>query len=79
MKKNILYLALILIVPITLYFLSLETVIPTPSDDNHMGLTEENECFECHGDDKDYPRKKDHPPKDQCFKCHKPAPAPPQE
>jgi hypothetical protein len=69
--KHIFYLAIILIVPLTLYILSLETVIPTPSDEYHEGITEEIKCFDCHGDDKEYPRKKEHPPKDQCFKCHK--------
>ena len=70
MMKHILYLALILIVPATLYILSLEKVIPIPPDDIHAGITEERGCFECHGDGQEYARKKEHPPKDQCFKCH---------
>ncbi len=70
MKKHIFYFALILLVPVTLYVLSLETVIPFPSDDDHLSITDEIQCFDCHGDDKGYPRKKEHPPKDQCFKCH---------
>jgi len=71
MKKHIFYLTLILLVPLTLYLLSLKTVVPIPSDDSHAGITEIKDCFECHGDDKEYPREKTHPPKDQCFNCHK--------
>lgn len=71
MKKNILYLAIILLVPVLLYILSLETVIPIPLDENHQGITEEIQCLDCHGKGEDYPLKKEHPPKDQCFQCHK--------
>ena len=70
MLKHISYLALILIVPATLYILSLEKVIPIPPDDAHAGVTEVKTCFECHGEGQEYARKKEHPPKDQCFKCH---------
>jgi hypothetical protein len=77
MKKHIFYLTLILLVPLTLYILSLKTVVPIPPDDNHAGITEVKGCFECHGDDKVSPRKKTHPPKDQCFNCHKAAKKPP--
>ena len=69
--KNIFYFLVILIVPLTLYILSLETVIPIPPDEDHAGLTQEAECFECHGDDAEYARKTSHPPKDLCFQCHK--------
>ncbi|MDH4233347.1 MAG: hypothetical protein OEW04_15120 [Nitrospirota bacterium] len=70
MKRQLLYFALICVVPAILYVLSLEKVIPTPVDDTHAGLTEEIQCFECHGEGRDNARKKEHPPKDQCFKCH---------
>ncbi|GBE41580.1 MAG TPA: hypothetical protein ENH18_01410 [Nitrospirae bacterium] len=70
MKKQILYFALICTVPAILYILSLEKVIPTPVDETHIGITEEVQCFDCHGAGEDYARNKEHPPKDQCFKCH---------
>lgn len=73
MKRHIFYLTLILLVPLTLYLLSLQTVLPIPADDEHAGITEVAGCLECHADDKGYPKKKTHPPKDQCFNCHKPA------
>ena len=72
MMKSILYLLLILTVPLILYILSLETVSPTPYDEEHINAKTVQDCFECHGDDKEYARSKDHPPKDQCFKCHSP-------
>jgi hypothetical protein len=71
MKKNILFLAMIILVPTILYILSLENVIPLPSDDAHLGIKDEIDCFECHGEGKEHARKKDHPPKDKCFICHK--------
>ena len=70
MKKQILYFLLICTVPAILYFLSLEKVIPTPVDETHTGLTEIAQCMECHGEGEEYARKKEHPPKDQCDKCH---------
>ncbi|UCD35262.1 MAG: hypothetical protein JSU90_00050 [Nitrospiraceae bacterium] len=73
MTKKLFYFLVILIVPLILYLLSLETIIPMPPDDSHAGLTREAECFECHGEGKEYARKKEHPPKDQCLKCHSPA------
>lgn len=70
MKRQLLYFLLICTVPAILYFLSLEKVIPTPADETHAGLTEIAECFECHGEGEINARKKEHPPKDQCFECH---------
>lgn len=70
MKKQLLYFALICVVPTILYLLSLEKVIPMPVDETHANLTEIDQCFECHGEGKEYARSKEHPPKDQCFKCH---------
>ncbi len=71
MIKHISYFALICVVPLILYILSLETVIPIPPDESHIGLTKDIECFECHGEGEEYARKKEHPPKDMCFQCHK--------
>jgi len=70
MLKGILYFLLILVVPAILYILSLETVVPMPSDDSHRGVQEIARCFECHGDGMEFARTEEHPPKDQCFSCH---------
>ncbi len=45
---------------------------PIPSDDFHRGVTAEAGCMGCHGPGKKYAMKKTHPPKFECFKCHKP-------
>jgi hypothetical protein len=71
MVKKILYSLLIFVVPLILYLLSLETVVPIPADADHINLTEESQCFACHGRGKPNERSKDHPPKDRCFKCHR--------
>jgi len=70
MMKKISYSLLIVMVPLVLYLLSLEPVIPIPPDADHINLTEESQCFTCHGKGKPNERSKDHPPKDRCFKCH---------
>jgi hypothetical protein len=70
MIKNIIFAAVVIGIFTLLYVLSTEVVVPIPSDDSHIGIKEEATCFECHGEGQEYARKKDHPPKDRCFKCH---------
>lgn len=70
MIKNIIFAAAVIGIFALLYVLSTETVVPIPPDDRHIGIVEESACFECHGEGEEYARKKDHPPKDRCFKCH---------
>ncbi|RJQ49520.1 MAG: hypothetical protein C4538_02110 [Nitrospiraceae bacterium] len=71
--KNIIFTAIVLSVFITLYALSTKNVVPLPPDDNHAGIMEQKMCFDCHGPDKETPLSKKHPPKYECFKCHKTA------
>lgn len=70
MVKNVVFASVVISLVGLLYFLSTETVVPLPADDSHIGIKEESACFECHGEGKEHARKKDHPPKDLCFKCH---------
>lgn len=42
-----------------------------PADENHLGKTDLSACTECHGPGKILPQKPEHPPKSECFKCHK--------
>ncbi len=70
MKRQILYFALICVVPAIFYYLSLGTVIPMPEDEKHTGLTEVAQCLECHGEGMENARSQKHPPKDRCDKCH---------
>lgn len=69
MKKLILPVAGIAVVAI-LYVASLETVIPFPSDNDHVTIKDEAKCLDCHGKGKEFARQDKHPPKDRCFKCH---------
>ncbi len=70
MVKNIIFLLIMISVVGLLYLLSSKKFIPFPPDETHMSITEESMCFECHSEEGEYPRKKEHPPKEQCFKCH---------
>jgi len=70
MIKNIIFAAVVIGIVTLLYVLSTKTVVPIPADGSHAGIVVEAMCFECHGEGKEYARKKDHPPKDRCFKCH---------
>ncbi|MBC8414736.1 MAG: hypothetical protein ISR96_08190 [Nitrospira sp.] len=74
--KGIAYFLLILTVPLTLYLISGDKVIYYPPDEQHLEAQEELACLGCHGDDEAYPRLDKHPPKDECFICHKPKPTP---
>jgi cytochrome c553 len=56
-----------------LYFFSGREFPPVPDDALHRGVTAEEACMKCHGPDGTSPLKKEHPPKFECFKCHKPA------
>jgi len=71
MRNNILFVLFISIVIIFLYLISGTKSPQIPMDDQHISVTTEQECLSCHGEGMVSPRKKDHPPKDQCFLCHK--------
>jgi hypothetical protein len=70
MKKNILFIAVLISIVALLYVFSTEEMIPIPPDEEHEGINEEA-CLDCHGAEKESPLKKDHPPKYKCLKCHK--------
>lgn len=71
MKKNIIFIAFVLAVFAIFYALSTKNVVPIPSDEGHAGITEQNMCFDCHGPEKEKALSEKHPPKYECFKCHK--------
>jgi hypothetical protein len=71
MRKNIVFLLLALFIVTLLYMFSRKEFPPIPSDSRHMNITDKILCLDCHGPDKAFPLKKSHPPKDQCFECHK--------
>ncbi len=71
MKKSIIFAAFILFVVTLLYMLSRGEFARIPADQAHINITETAKCLECHAPDRESPLKKEHPPKDQCFECHK--------
>jgi len=71
MRNNVLFALFIGVVVIFLYLLSGTRSPQIPLDDTHVSATEEKVCMTCHDEGMSNPRKKDHPPKDQCFICHK--------
>ena len=71
MRKNIVFIAIVLSIAVLLYMLSRKEFVLIPADERHIGINLKEECFGCHGPDKISPLKKEHPPKDQCFECHK--------
>lgn len=42
-----------------------------PKDAPHHTLTSQEECVPCHAPGKQSPLNPTHPPKEQCFECHK--------
>ena len=71
MKKNIIFIAIIILIATILYMLSAKKIVTIPADERHVTIGEEKMCLDCHGQGKENQLKKNHPPKDQCFKCHK--------
>ena len=71
MKKNMLFIVIVILVISVLYVFSTKKISPVPFDEKHAGITEEKKCFDCHASDKETPLSKKHPPKFECFKCHK--------
>lgn len=70
MLKNIIFAAVIAGIVVLLYTLSMEEFPPIPSDKDHINITIEERCSDCHGEDREHPLSREHPPKHQCLKCH---------
>jgi hypothetical protein len=70
--RDLLFVVGTIVVVVALYLLSLTGAKPPaiPPDAKHIAAKTKEECLVCHGKDKVYPMKV-HPPKDQCFECHK--------
>ncbi|MBI4848154.1 MAG: hypothetical protein HY808_06185 [Nitrospirae bacterium] len=71
MRKNASFIAIFFFVAVLLYMLSRKEFSPIPADEKHVNVTVKERCLDCHAKDKESPLKKEHPPKDQCFECHK--------
>jgi hypothetical protein len=75
MKSTIGFIIFVLIIVIVLYAISGKRYPPVPGDDIHKAVEISNStvCMECHGPSKKAALKETHPPKFECFKCHKAA------
>ncbi|UCG78271.1 MAG: hypothetical protein JSV21_00065 [Nitrospirota bacterium] len=71
MKNNIIFAAFIVLVVLLLLLLSGTKSPQIPKDTLHIDIQEEAECLPCHAEGAINARKETHPPKDQCFLCHK--------
>jgi hypothetical protein len=71
MRNNIFFVAIVLFIATLLYTLSRKEFLPIPADEQHIRINVKEKCLECHDRDRIAPLKKEHPPKDQCFECHK--------
>jgi hypothetical protein len=75
MKNTLVFIVFVLVVLGLLFTISGKRVLPRPipADVRHAGIHDEAGCLGCHGQGKEAPRKAKHPPKQECFKCHKAA------
>jgi hypothetical protein len=71
MKSTLIFIAFVLAVLGFLFAISGKKYPQMPADANHIGVTETALCISCHGLGKQYAQKSTHPPKFECFKCHK--------
>ena len=73
MKSTAGFVLLVLIIVGLLFLTSRKEYSGVPADAAHSWITSEAACMECHGPDRKDALKRSHPPKYECFKCHKPA------
>lgn len=73
MKNTLIFLFFVLIVLGLLYAISGKRVPPPliPKDSVHEPVNDTSVCMGCHGPGKEAALKAKHPPKYECFKCHK--------
>jgi len=71
MKNTLFFIIFVLAIVSILYFISGKKYPQMPSDPIHSGATVDSMCNGCHGPKGKFPKKPQHPPKDECLKCHK--------
>lgn len=71
MKNTIIFIIFVLAVLGLLYAVSGTRSPRIPDNESHRGIDTVVACLECHGQGKQFARKPTHPPKDECFICHK--------
>ncbi|MDA8078540.1 MAG: hypothetical protein M0Z79_06325 [Nitrospiraceae bacterium] len=71
MKNTVIFVVFMLVVVGFLYSISGKRYSQIPSDARHRVADEAALCMECHGQGNPDALKKEHPPKYECFTCHK--------
>jgi cytochrome c553 len=71
MKNTVIFIVFVLIVVGFLYSISGKRYPQIPADANHQNVTDIQACLACHGPGTQHPQKPTHPPKTECFECHK--------
>jgi len=71
MKNTLLFAAFAALVLVILLALPRDKTPALPGDDAHGLISDKAACLSCHGPGQYAERKHTHPPKDQCFICHK--------
>jgi len=71
MKNTISFILFVLVVIGLLFSISGKKYPQIPHDTAHIFATDITACMECHGPSQKYQMKAAHPPKYECFKCHK--------
>jgi hypothetical protein len=73
MKNTLIFFVFVVVVVGFLYAISGKRVRPAliPGDSIHMTVVDTSVCMDCHGPGKEAALKAKHPPKYECFKCHK--------
>ncbi len=71
MKSTVIFIVFVFAVLGFLFAISGKKYSQLPADSNHIGVADTALCMECHGIGKQYALKSTHPPKFECFKCHK--------
>ena len=70
MKNTLFFIFFVLVIVGILYFISGKKYPQMPSNLIHSSTTVDM-CNKCHGPKGKFPKKPAHPPKVECFKCHK--------
>jgi len=73
MKSTLILILVASAIIAVLFFISLtgKKAPNIPSDNIHLALRMQEDCIICHAPGKQAPLKDTHPPKEQCFICHK--------
>ena len=72
MKKNMIFVFLMTMIVLVLIAISGHDFPLIPADSEHISIADTEGCMGCHGPEMDSSMKDSHPPKYECFKCHKP-------